>query len=173
MKTHRLTLGAALALGLVSSQARAGLTTPPDPALSVTTSISDLSDGLFQVETLSFSGSDFCGDAYHAFLSPAPGPNPVDVTCGDTVFIGLWEPGPSGNGEWFESVTLQSSPGGTSVELSNVGLISGSMGVLCGNANLVLYAYDLNQGTLITSVSVPSFRCFGHIIVGESASGAP
>jgi len=162
MKRNRLIWRAALAGGalvLVQSDAVAGFSTPPDPTLTVTTTFSGLL--MFRHETVSFSGGDYCGDAYHPVIDPKPGTVPrVDVTCSHTVFVGLWQAGPPGmGGVWGDSVTLQSSPGGFMVGLSGVGQMSGSFEVYCGQPNSQLFVYDLDEGTVLTGPAIPSFAC--------------
>jgi hypothetical protein len=93
------------------------------------------------------------------------------------VFVGLWSPGPSGGGAWAESATFQSSPGGVMVNAASVGTISGSLTVGCGSPNAQLYAYDLTQGTVLTSIAVPYFACHGirfpyPIVLDEAPSSA-
>jgi hypothetical protein len=160
MKANRLAWGAAIAFILFSSDALAGGSVPPDPTLTVTTAFSG--DFLFRHETISFSGSDYCGPAYYAVnFSPV-----ASVTCGHTVYVGLWEPAPYGGGFWGDSVTVQSTPGGITTSPESDGQISGSLTVYCGQPDAVLYVYDLAEGTVITSISVPSFACT-HIIFHE------
>jgi hypothetical protein len=157
MKKSRL-IGGALACGLVlvPIAAFAAFYTAPNPTLTVTSAFTGL---LFKRhDVVSFSGSDYCGDALHTAIDPKH-PAPVEVACGHTVFVGLWEPGPSGTGFWAQSTTFQSSPGGFRVYLANVGRVSGSFDVYCGDGNAELYAYDLDEGTLLTGASVPSFAC--------------
>ena len=104
---------------------------------------------------MSFSGSDYCGPAYYRIIrSPV-----ASVPCGHTVFVGLWEPAPYGGGSWGDSVTLQSTAGGLTTSPASVGQISGSFTVYCGQPDAELYAYDLDEGTVITGISIPSFAC--------------
>jgi hypothetical protein len=160
MKTRHAILGALLASGpllLSPSDAGAGIVsgfyTAPNPTLSVT---SKFTVGIFGNELVSFTGSDFCGSAYHELGGTTPG---ISVTCGHTVFVGIWQPGPDGGGVWAQSVTLLSTPGGFQVSLSNVGDVSGSFDVGCGSPSGELYAYDLDDGLLIAGASVSSFAC--------------
>jgi hypothetical protein len=57
-----------------------------------------------------------------------------------------------------------------------VGTISGSFTVECNTGNAELYAYDLDEGTLLTGASVPSFACLILRVEGTTPSdpsGAP
>ncbi|HEY8087319.1 MAG TPA: hypothetical protein VIF09_05730 [Polyangiaceae bacterium] len=153
MKRRYLVAAAALAAGwlaLAPTDAVAGYSTPPAPTLTVTDKFSLHFDIREQV---SFTGSDYCGPAYH------PVAGLTDVTCGHTVFVGIWQPGPGGGGAWAQSVTLQSTAGGGFVQTGSVGLVSGSFNVSCGGPNGELYAYDLDEGTLLTGASINSFAC--------------
>ena len=157
MKTRNAILGALLASGpllVLPSDAVAGYTTPPAPSLTVT---STFTVGIFRHEIVTFSGSDYCGSSYH---TDDTGRNTrVNVTCGHTVFVGIWQPSPDIGGSWAESVTLKSTAGGFLVVQSSVGLVSGTFDVGCGGPSGELYAYDLDDGTLITGASVGSFAC--------------
>jgi hypothetical protein len=165
MKPLRLLGVAALACAAsVLSAAPAGaisiIRTPPDPTITAT-GVQSWSGGFFYDQVWSFSGSDFCGTATRTEFNQKI--SPYDVACGHNVFVGLWAPGPSGGGSWVESTTLISTAGGTSVtSLSSVGQVSGSFTVTCEGANMELYAYDLDQGTMIIGVPVPSFGCVVH-----------
>jgi hypothetical protein len=154
MKKRYVVAAAAIVAGwlaLSPADAVAGYSTPPAPSLTVTEKFSLHFD---IQETVSFSGSDYCGPAYHPFAGTV-----VDVTCGHTVFVGIWQPGPSGGGAWAQSVTLQSTAGGVFVQTAGVGQVSGAFTEWCGAPNGELYAYDLDEGTLITGVSINSFAC--------------
>jgi hypothetical protein len=159
MKPTHLILSAVLASGsffLLPSDAQAnGYFVPPSPTLAVSIQATG-----FGRQTVSFTGSDYCGSAYEGVINLL---NPrVSVTCGHTVFVGIWQPVPAPNfgGSWAQSVTLQSSAGGTNVLTSDVGLISGSFNVGCGGANGTLYAFDLDDQTLITGAAVNSLPCW-------------
>ncbi|HEY3821431.1 MAG TPA: hypothetical protein VGL81_29895 [Polyangiaceae bacterium] len=154
MKKRYMVAAAAVTAGwlaLAPADAVAGFSTAPAPSLTVTNKFILKFD---MQDDVSFSGDDFCGPAYHPIAGTL-----VDVTCGHTVFVGIWQPGPSGGGAWAESVTLQSTAGGMLVQTSGVGLVSGGLTVWCGNPNGELYAYDLDEGTLITGASINSFAC--------------
>lgn len=167
MKPIRLLGVAALVCAAsVLSAAPAGaitiLRSAPDPTITATET-RGYSGGLFWNQVWSFSGSDFCGEATRFEFNDKIGP--YDVACGHNVFIGLWSPSPAGGGSWTESTTLVSTAGGSSVaSLSTVGQVSGSFTVGCGGPNMELYAYDLDQGTMIIGVAVPSFACVRRII---------
>jgi hypothetical protein len=160
MKRPNIVLTALLASGpllFLPADAQAGWSTPPNPTLNVTTTANDF---ILRSETVSFSGADYCSNAWHYSGGPI-----VSVACGHTVFIGIWEPSPSDvGGTWSQSVTLQSTPGGFHAVTSNVGLVSGSFDVGCNSGNGELYAYDLDEGTLITGASVNPLACL--ILVG-------
>jgi hypothetical protein len=159
MKRRTIALGTLLASGalaLLSTDAVAGYTTPPNPTLTVSTTVNNF---FLRSETASFSGADYCGPAVHMFGGPV-----ASIECGHTVFIGIWQPGPSAGGAWSQSVTVQSTPGGFHVVASSVGQISGSFVVPCGSGNGELYAYDLDEGTLVTGASVNAEACL--IILG-------
>jgi hypothetical protein len=153
---------AASVLASVPAAAIMILRTPPAPTMTATET-SGVS-GIFYDQIWSFSGSDFCGDAvrteFNGHISP------YSVTCGHNVFVGLWAPGPTGGGSWMQSTTLVSSAGGTGLaSVSGVGEVSGSFTVTCGGPNMELYAYDLDQGTVLAAASVPSFGCVIHRII--------
>jgi hypothetical protein len=151
---------AASALSAAPAGAISIIRTPPSPTITATEA-SGYSGGLFWDEVWSFSGSDFCGTATRTEFNQKL--SPYDVACGHNVFIGLWSPSPAGGGSWAESTTLVSTPGGTSVaSLSSVGQVSGSFAVTCDGPNMYLYAYDLDQGTMVLGVPVPSFGCVLH-----------
>lgn len=152
---------AASALSAAPAGAITILRSPPDPTITATET-RGYSGGLFWDQVWSFSGSDFCGEATRLEFNGKIGP--YDVACGHNVFIGLWAPSPIG-GSWTESTTLVSTAGGSSVaSLSTVGQVSGSFTVRCDGPNMELYAYDLDQGTMIIGVAVPSFACVRHLI---------
>ena len=145
------TLFASGALLLLPTDAVAGYSVPPDPTLDVSTSANVVP---LRSETVTFSGVDYCGPAVHLVGGPI-----ASIACGHTVFIGIWQPGPDGGGTWSQSVTVQSSAGGFHVVASSVGEISGSFIVPCGSGNGELYAYDLDEGTLVTGASVTAEAC--------------
>jgi hypothetical protein len=141
MKIGRLFLGAAAAAAACAIVAPSPVFAQSMPTLSASTSFSGV---LFdRVETVSFVGSNFCGSA----------------GCEDTVFVGLWVPNVSGAGSWIQSQTMPST--------AWVGDVSGSFTLRCAAGNATLYAYDLTQGVLISSIAVPSFSCPSLMHFGE------
>lgn len=138
----------------LASDAQAGYYVNPSPTLSVSTT----DYGSFV--DVSFSGDDYCGRAYYVH-----GPPFAEVTCSHTVFVGFWQLGPppvnpaDQSGVWATSVTLQSTAGGLNAVPSDVGKISGNLTIHCGNASGTVYAYDLDQGTLITGLTINPPTC--------------